>query len=179
MDDDKLRRLKTEGKFFRASQLARSERSSEQLRNKLLWALWLPLTLVIAAAIIYGLAAGASKIAELASRQTGGLILSVIANPVLLTAVGVVILAFGLPRAPRFPRPSRFRNGTIAVAAALMTFWPLQYLATRIAAAAPDFQLVFHGLGAFVSVCLLTGGMESMRMAKNTPRDDSWEFLNN
>jgi hypothetical protein len=26
--------------------------------------------------------------------------------------------------------------------------------------------------------CMLTGGLEAIRMANNTPRDDSWEFLN-
>jgi hypothetical protein len=104
-------------------------------------------------------------------------------SPVLLRWEGplilaVVILAFGIPLAKRFRRPARFRAGLIAVALALATFWPLQYVAARVEVRFWEYKAFLHGLAFFMSVCLLSGGLEAMRRASNTPKDDSWEFLN-
>jgi hypothetical protein len=103
--------------------------------------------------------------------------------PVLLNWEGppilaVVALAFGIPLAKRFRRPARFRAGLIAVALALATFWPLQYVAGRVEVRFWEYKVFLHGLAFFISACLLSGGLEAMRRASNTPKDDSWEFLN-
>ena len=90
--------------------------------------------------------------------------------------LAVAILAIGLPLARRFRRPERFRIGVVLVAVAFATFWPLQYLAASFDLPFWEYQAVLHGLAFFISVCLLSGGLETMRRASNTAHDDSWEF---
>jgi hypothetical protein len=90
--------------------------------------------------------------------------------------LAAVILAIGLPLARRFRRPERFRAGVVLVALAFATFWPLQYLAASFDLPFPEYEAILHGLAFFISVCLLSGGLETMRRASNTPHDDSWEF---
>ena len=90
--------------------------------------------------------------------------------------LAVAILAIGLPLARRFRRPERFRTGVVLVAVAFATFWPLQYLAASFDLPFSEYEAVLHGLALFTSVCLLSGGLETMRRASNTPHDDSWEF---
>lgn len=93
--------------------------------------------------------------------------------PVLAAA----ILAIGLPLARRFRRPKRFRTGVVLLALAFVTFWPLQYLAASYDPPFWEYKAVLHGLAFFISLCLLSGGLETMRRASNTPQADSWEFL--
>ena len=90
--------------------------------------------------------------------------------------LAVATLAIGLPLARRFRRPERFRTGVVLVAVAFATFWPLQYFAASFDLPFWEYQAVLHGLAFFISVCLLSGGLETMRRAGNTPHDDSWEF---
>jgi hypothetical protein len=93
----------------------------------------------------------------------------------LLVATGVLLL--GLPLARRFRRPERFRLGVICVTLAIATFWPLQYAAGSVELPFKEYNVALHGLALFASLCLLTGGLEAMRRASNTPDADSWEFL--
>ena len=91
--------------------------------------------------------------------------------------LGFVVLVAGLPFSNRFRRPSRFRTGVILVAAALVTFWPLQYAAALFNFRFWEWEAILH-VGAFLfSVTLLSAGLEMMRRANNTPEADSWEFL--
>ena len=91
--------------------------------------------------------------------------------------LGFVVLVAGLPFSKRFRRPVRFKTGVGLVAAALVTFWPLQYVAGRFDFRFWEWNAILH-VGAFLfSVSLLGGGLEMMRRANNTPADDSWEFL--
>jgi hypothetical protein len=92
--------------------------------------------------------------------------------PVLAAA----ILAIGLPLARRFRRPERFRTGVVLVALGVATFWPMQYLAASFDLPFWEYEAVLHGLAFFISMCLLSGGLETMRRASNTAHDDSWEF---
>lgn len=85
-------------------------------------------------------------------------------------------LAIGLPLVRRFRRPERFRTGVVLTALAFATFWPLQYLAGRFDLPFWEYEALLHGLALLISVCLLSGGLETMRRASNTPHDDSWEF---
>jgi hypothetical protein len=90
--------------------------------------------------------------------------------------LAVAILAIGLPLARRFRRPGRFRTGVVVLALAFATFWPLQYLAASFDLPFWEYEAVLHGLAFFISLCLFSGGLETMRRASNTPQDDSWEF---
>ena len=90
--------------------------------------------------------------------------------------LAAVILAIGLPLVRRFRRPERFRTGIVLTALAFATFWPLQYLAGSFDLPFWEYKAILHGLAFFTSVCLLSGGLETMRRASNTPHDDSWEF---
>jgi len=64
----------------------------------------------------------------------------------------------------------------VLVAIALATFWPLQDVAGRLNFQFWDWETALHGAVGFLSMCLLSGGLEMMRRANNTPVDDSWEF---
>ena len=93
-------------------------------------------------------------------------------------AVAVLIVVVALPLAGGYRRPARFRAGVIAIALALATFWPLQYLAAHLELGYREYNIFLHGLAFFISICLLTGGVEGIRRASNSPKDDSWEWLN-
>ena len=92
-------------------------------------------------------------------------------------AVAALIVVVALPLARGYRRPARFRAGVIAIALALATFWPLQYLAANLELGYREYNLFLHGLAFFVSICVLTGGIEGIRRASNSPEDDSWEWL--
>ena len=98
--------------------------------------------------------------------------------PEVPLVVGAVILVVALPRARRYRRPARFRAGVIAIAVALITFWPLQHLIASLDLGYREYNIFLHGLAVFLSICLVTGGIEGIRRASNSPHDDSWEFLN-
>ncbi len=91
--------------------------------------------------------------------------------------LGFVVLVAGLPFSNRFRRPSRFRTGVVLVAAALVTFWPLQYGVGLFDFRFWEWEAILHVVAFFFSVSLLGAGLESMRRANNTPEADSWEFL--
>jgi hypothetical protein len=97
--------------------------------------------------------------------------------PEVPVAVGALIVVVALPLARRYRTPARFRAGVIAIALALATFWPLQYLAAHLELGYREYNMFLHGLALFISICLLTGGIEGIRRASNSPADDSWEWL--
>ena len=92
--------------------------------------------------------------------------------------MAALIVVVALPLARGYRRPARFRAGVIAIALALATFWPLQYLAANLELGYREYNMFLHGLAFFISICLLTGGVEGIRRASNSPEDDSWEWLN-
>jgi hypothetical protein len=185
MMDDEVTRLRAEGKTVRARQVA-SERSrtgttGRRSPNLLTLLLFLAVSGAVAGGVIYGLSflglgvlEGLQPILEpIAARLAPSLF-----SQTGLVILGLLTLAIGLPRARRFRRPGRFRGGVIALALAFSTFWPLQFLAARFELPFPEWSVALHLLGGFISICLLTGGVEAIRMAANTPEADSWEFLN-
>jgi hypothetical protein len=183
--DDDVQRLLAEGKFARARQLAKdAERpggAAARFPGPLIAILFLAVLAAVTAATIYGMSfLGLAVLERLepvldrVSAPFGSLLLS----PVALALIGLAILVMGLPRAPKFRRPGRLRGGVIALALAFITFWPLQFIASRVEVSFSEFRMALHLLAGFVSICLLTAGIESIRMANNMPRDDSWEFLN-
>ena len=48
----------------------------------------------------------------------------------------------------------------------------------RIELPFPEWSVAFHLPSGFISICLLTGGLEAIWTANNAPEGDSWEFLN-
>jgi amino acid transporter len=142
---------------------------------------FLTILLAVAVALIYGMSflgllvlRGIQPLLDAVTPRFWVVLLS----PMGLVAVGLLIIVVGLPRTRRVRRPARWRAGVIALGLAFSTFWPLQFLAARIDVSFPEFRTALHLLAGFVSICLLTGGLELIRMANNTGEDDSWEFLN-
>ena len=185
MMDDELTRLLAEGKTARARQVMsqRSGRGTTGRRSPSAptLVLLLALSVAIAGALIYGMSFLGLRVLE-RLQPVFDPIVAWLAPPLVTPAglgiLGLLILAIGLPRARRFRRPARFRGGIVALAAAFGTFWPLQFLAARVELPFPEWSVAFHLLCGFISICLLTGGLEAIRMANNTPEGDSWEFLN-
>jgi hypothetical protein len=186
MPEDELKRLLAEGKTARARQLMRERELGISAESRLLGPVtgllfFLAVLTAITVAVIYGM----RFLAPVAFPWLGPLLDPVaswlaplLLSPTGLMILGLIILAVGLPRAGRFRRPGRFRGGIIALALAFTTFWPLQFLVSRIEVPFWEFKMALHLFGGFISICMLTGGLEAIRMANNTPRDDSWEFLN-
>jgi hypothetical protein len=184
MSDEELKRLLSEGKTVRAQQLMREmgQQAPPGTRpgRPYIALLLLGVTLVIVAAVLWGFgllgAAALERLAplfEIIALPLTYLLLS----PAAMVIAGGVLVLVGVRFAPKFRRPDRFRNGAIAVALAVSTFWPLQFLASQVEVRFWEYRWGLHLLAGFVSVCLLTGGLELMRMANHTPKDDSWEFL--
>ena len=185
MSQEELKRLLAEGKTARARQLM--QEMGQQVppgtrppRPYVSLLLLVVVIIPVAAGTIwiiglFGLKAleGFAPVLEIVFSPLAHIVLS----PIALGIAGGFIAIIGLQLAPKFRRPDRFRNGAIAVALAVSTFWPLQFLASRVNVRFWEFSWGLHLLAGFISVCLLTGGLELMRMANNTPKDDSWEFL--
>jgi drug/metabolite transporter (DMT)-like permease len=183
--DDELTRLLAEGKTARARQIlsrrggtgTTGQRSASALTVLLLVAG----LVAVVGAVIYGMSylglRGLQRLQPVLDPIVARLAPSLL-SPAGLVILGLLILAIGLPRARRFRRPARSRGGVLALAAAFSTFWPLQFLAARIELPFPEWSVAVHLLSGFISICLLTGGLEAIRMANNTTEGDSWEFLN-
>ena len=185
MMDDELTRLLAEGKTARARQVM-SHRggtgtTGQRLPSTLTVLLLLAVLVAVAGAVIYGMSyLGASRPGAATTSLRDPIVARLapsLLSPAGLGILGLLILAIGLPRTRRFRRPTWFRGGVVALAAAFGTFWPLQFLAARAELPFPAWSVALHLLGAFISVCLLTGGLEAIRMANYTPEADSWEFL--
>ena len=182
MMDDELTRLRAEGKTARARQVAskRSRRGTTRRPSLVMLLLFLAVSVAVAGGVIYGMSFLGLRVLErlqpilepIAARLAPSFL-----SPTGLVILGLLTLAIGLPCAPRFRRPARFRGGVIALALAFSTFWPLQFLAARFELPFAEWSVALHLLSGFISICLLTGGLEAIRMASNTPAADSWEFL--
>ena len=182
MMDDELTRLLAEGKTARARQVAseRSCRATTRRPSLVMLLLFLAVSVAVAGGVIYGMSFLGLRVLErlqpilepIAARLAPSFL-----SPTGLVILGLLTLAIGLPCAPRFRRPARFRGGVIALALAFSTFWPLQFLAARFELPFAEWSVALHLLSGFISICLLTGGLEAIRMASNTPEADSWEFL--
>ena len=179
---DDMARLLAEGKHLRASQVQRELQggTDRQYNRTLIGLLFAVVLIAVTGALIYGLSAlglivlnKAEPLIDAAVAPAAPLLLS----PAAMALLGLVIVFVGVPLAKKFHRPERFRYGIIAIALSVGTFWPLQLLASRVEVSFWEWRAGLHLLAGFVSVCLLTGGLELIRMANNTNRDDSWEFL--
>lgn len=184
MADDDVKRLMAEGKTARVRQLVRERATGAPTPRPPIYFILLILLGVVTAALVLVVAvvdgvversvsAVVHRVAPWPLEPFAPLLLS----PGFLAVVGAAILLWGLPRTQRYRRPGRFRAGVIALALALITFWPLQFLASRLPVSFAEFKTALHILAGFMSICLLTGGLESIRMSNNTPRGDAWEFL--
>ena len=183
MMDDELTRLLAEGKTARARQVA-SERSRGTTRRRspslLTLLLFLSVSVGVAGGVIYGMSFLGLRVLKGLQpilAPIGAWLAPSLFSQTGLVMLGLLTLAIGLPRARRFRRPGRYRGGVIALALAFSTFWPLQFLAARFELPFPEWSVALHLLSGFISICLLTGGLEAIRMASNTPEADSWEFL--
>jgi len=200
--DDDVRQLALQGKRVRAIQLLRERTGADfnhanEAVNALLPKAYrgstrgLPVWLI--GAILCALVLTTTMVLVFAvnhllptALQPLGVWLEPVARPVMPLllrpesplAVAVLIVVVALPLAGGYRRPARFRAGVIAIALALATFWPLQYLAAHLELGYREYNIFLHGLAFFISICLLTGGVEGIRRASNSPKDDSWEWLN-
>ena len=199
--DDDVRQLALQGKRVRAIQLLRERTGADfnqanaavnallpkahrgPARGMPLWLLGAILFAVVLTTIIV-LVFAVNHLVPLVFRPVAVLlepvtrpVIPLLLLPEVPLVVGAVIVVVTLPRARRYRRPARFRAGIIAIALALATFWPLQYLAANLELGYREYNMFLHGLAFFVSICLLTGGIEGIRRANNSPEDDSWEFL--
>jgi hypothetical protein len=180
---EEMKRLLEEGKTARARQLAEEAAGGARGRRPpgpAIALLFLVVLIAVTVGVIYGMTSlGLAALEGLWPLLAGvtAPLLPLLLSPVALALLGLAILVVRLPRAPKFRRPSRYRAGVIAFALAFITFWPLQFLASRVPVSFNEFSTALHLLAAFVSICLLTGGIEAIRIANNTARDDSWEFL--
>jgi hypothetical protein len=95
--------------------------------------------------------------------------------PVVLSLLAAAVLAFGLPRASRFRQPDRARGGLVAVAAGLVALWLLP--ACVLVVGGGELQGILFILALVVAAGVLGGGLEWLRRANNTPRDDYYDDL--
>jgi hypothetical protein len=96
--------------------------------------------------------------------------------PIVLTMFAVAVLWVGLPRAPRYRRPGRWRAGIIMTSLGLIGLWLL-----------PAGVFIFVGntqidglLFILALVCaagVLGGGLQALSRANNTPTDDQWDSI--
>jgi len=136
----------------------------------------LVMTIVVVLGVIYGAVTLTSHLDRLSFLFRGVPAVPLRFQWAIPQVLAATILAIGFPLARRFRRPQRFRTGVVLLALAFATFWPLQFLAASFDLPFWEYEAVLHGLAFFISVCLLSGGLETMRRASNTPHDDSWEF---
>ena len=134
------------------------------------------LLVLVALGMLYALAAAARFVSDLAARHTSPLWF--MGRPELWTAAGALVAIIGFPFANRFRRPTRFRSGVLAIAVGLIAFWPLQGLVGLYEFPYWEYAAFVHGVAAFVSLCLVSGGLEAIRRSSDTPEQDTWEFLN-
>lgn len=200
--DDDVRQLALQGKRVRAIQLLRERTGADfshaneavngllpkayrgRTRGLPLWligasllAVVLITTTVLVFAINHVLPSVLRPLAIWLEPVAGRVILLLL-RPEGPLAAAALIVVVTLPLARRYRRPARFRAGVITVALALATFWPLQYLAASLQLGFREYNMLLHGLMFFISICLLTGGIQGIRRASNSPKDDSWEWLN-
>ena len=195
--DDDVRQLALQGKTVRAIQLLRERTgadfnqahaavnallpSAHRLRaaggGGVSWLLIGAVILAVAMATLVAIVAAIGQIEAWFLQPVSWALLTLLVRPVTSLLLAGAILVFGLRLARRFRQPSRFRWGVIAVALAVSTFWPLQFVASSLQLGHTEYNMFLHGLAFFISACLFTGGLEAMRRANNTPQADSWEFL--
>ena len=174
MMDDEPTRLLAEGKTARARQILsqRSGGGTTGRRSPLTLVLLFAVSVAAGGAVIYGMSFLGLRVLERLRSVFAPIVAPLapsLVTPAGLGILGLLILAIGLPRAGKCRRPGRCRGGVVALAAAVGTFWPLQFLAARVELPFPEWSVALHLLSAFVSICLLTGGLEAIRMANNTP----------
>jgi hypothetical protein len=192
--DDNVKQLALQGKIIRAIQLLRERTGADFNQahtavNALLpsahrmraaggggvWRLICAVILGLAVATIVLAAAG--QLAAWVLRPVSWALLVLLFRPETSLLLALPILVVGLRLARRFRQPARFRAGVIAMALAVATFWPLQFVAGSLQLGYQEYNMFLHGLAFFISACVFTGGFEAIRRANNTPQADSWEFL--
>lgn len=157
-----MKRLVAEGKTARGRQLLRERETGAPTARPPIHVILVVLLLVVATILVIvikvfdGLLERVQPIVSRLMQPFAPLLLS----PSFLAAAGVVILVWGLQRALKYRRQGRFRGGIISLALAFITFWPLQFIAARVEVGFAEYRTALHALAAFLSVCLLTGGLK-------------------
>ena len=103
-------------------------------------------------------------------------VLSVLPNtpyllPAVLSLLALAVLRLGLPRAPRYRRPGRWRVGVVLTAVGLVAVWLLPALVLKIVDN-PDLDGILLVLAVALGMSVLGGGLQAMSKADNTARDD-------
>jgi hypothetical protein len=96
--------------------------------------------------------------------------------PMVLTMLAVAVLWVGLPRAPRYRRPGRWRAGIIMTALGLISLWLLPAGVFVFGGNTPIDGLLFI-LAMVFGAGVLGGGLQALSKANNTPSDDQWDSI--
>lgn len=107
----------------------------------------------------------------------GAALLWLLTLPGVLPVFAAAVLVVGLPRARRVQRPTRYRFGVIATAAALACFSLVPTYAKYVHAHRFEVELFWQALGLFVPFLLLGIGLKAMASADKPRRDGFWNAL--
>ena len=104
------------------------------------------------------------------------ILLDIFLRPGGAALLALVVILAGIPLSRRVRRRDRFRAGIALIALALVTFWPMQYLAASRTMPFPEFTAGLHWGAFFISLTLFAAGLETLRRSWNTPKDDASEL---
>jgi hypothetical protein len=93
-----------------------------------------------------------------------------------LTAAAVMVLWFGLPRAPRYRQPGRWRIGVVMTASGLVAIWLLPMVVLAMVDH-PQLDGILALLAGACGMGVLGGGLQAMSKADNTPSADQWDGI--
>ena len=96
--------------------------------------------------------------------------------PIALTVLAVTVLCGGLPRAPLYRRPRRWRTGVVMTAIGLIALWLLPAGVFLFVADTRLTGLLFI-LALACGAGVLGGGLQALSKADNTPSDDRWDGI--
>jgi hypothetical protein len=98
------------------------------------------------------------------------------AVPFVLSLAAIAAVKYGWPRADATKNPRRFRVGIITIAAGLLTAWMLPAV-VALAVETMDLRGILYILCLVLSGALITGGIENLFRANQTPGQNRWEKL--
>jgi len=96
--------------------------------------------------------------------------------PAVLSLLALAVLRLGLPPAPRYRRPGRWRVGVVMTAVGLVAVWLLPAIVLMIVEN-QDLDGILLVLAVALGMGVLGGGLQAMSKANNTASDDQWDGI--